>query len=57
MFQYKIEKNEYLAQDEELCNSYQQLLKDCEDLKFLMEKFSEELYVIYFYLINNRFIN
>ncbi|RNA04997.1 syntaxin-17 [Brachionus plicatilis] len=44
MFQYKIEKNEFLAQDEELCNSYQQLLKDCDDLKFLMEKFSEELY-------------
>lgn len=45
-FQYKIEKNEYLAQDEDLCKSYELLLKDCEDLKYLMERFSEELYVI-----------
>ncbi|CAF0973397.1 unnamed protein product [Brachionus calyciflorus] len=44
MLQYKVEKNEFISQDKELCNSYEQLIRDCEDLKYLMERFSDELY-------------
>jgi hypothetical protein len=68
MYEMQIQKNENLAKDQELCNSYDQLQKvsffliirhkiyilnrqihiqkkDCEDLKYLMETFSNEIFV------------
>jgi hypothetical protein len=45
LFDYHLQKNEYLAEDKDLCNAYDQLQKDCEDLKHLMEVFSKEIYV------------
>lgn len=44
MFAMKVHTNEYLSKDQELCNSYDQLQKDCEDLKYLMETFSNEIF-------------
>jgi len=67
IYNYQIERDEYVAEDKDLCGAYEQLLKvillfnkwktlpkhifidfnskDCEDLKYLMEIFSKELFV------------
>ena len=52
LFDYHLQKNEYLAQDKDLCNAYDNLQKDCTDLKRIMEVFANEIYVSFSSLKN-----
>jgi hypothetical protein len=45
LYSYEIQTNEFIAQDKSLCSAYDQLQEDCEDLKRIMEIFSNEIFV------------
>lgn len=44
LFSYSLQKNENLAGEKDLCNAYHQLQKDCDDLKVIMQTFSNEIF-------------
>lgn len=46
LYNYQVQRDEYISQDKELCRGYDQLQKDCEDLAKIMQIFSNEIYVI-----------
>jgi len=43
-FQYELKKNDTLAKEKDLCDAYNQLQKDCEDLQTIMQTFSNEIF-------------
>lgn len=43
-FMFQMKMNETLAKEKDLCEAYQQLQKDCEDLQVIMQHFSEEIF-------------
>ena len=36
IFEYAIQKNEFLAKETDLCDAFHKLQKDCDDLKTIM---------------------
>jgi len=45
IFEYAIQKNEFLAKETDLCDAFHKLQKDCDDLKTIMQVLSTEIHV------------